>query len=58
MFFVYSAHYNSRLSLGGETCLKHLSRKHPGVGTAFLFQGILSRGGKKDENWRDRLLLL
>jgi hypothetical protein len=25
------------LSRGGETCLKHLSQKHPGVGTAFLF---------------------
>jgi hypothetical protein len=22
----------------GETCLKHLSHGHPGVGTAFLFQ--------------------
>ena len=29
MLFVYSDHYNCRLSLGGETCLKHLSRTQP-----------------------------
>jgi hypothetical protein len=37
MLFVYSDHHYSRLDLGGETCLKHLSQRHPGVEAAFLF---------------------
>ena len=37
MLFVYSGHKTAVLILGRETCLKHLSHRHPGVGTAFVF---------------------
>jgi hypothetical protein len=48
MLFVYSDCYNRRLDLGGGTCLKHFPRRHPGVGTAFLFQ---TRGGERKMTW-------
>ena len=44
MLFAYSDHYKCRLDLGGESCLKHVSHRHPGVGTALLFQ--VKRGEK------------
>ncbi len=37
MLFVYSGQKTAVLILGRETCQKHLSHEHPGVGTAFLF---------------------
>ncbi len=37
MLFVYLDHNIAVLILGEETCLKHFPRRHPGVGTAFLF---------------------
>jgi hypothetical protein len=37
MLFIYSDHNYTRLDFRGETCLKHLSQRHPGVGTGFLF---------------------
>jgi len=39
MLFVYSDQNITRLDSGGETCPKHLSHKHPGVGTGFSFGG-------------------
>lgn len=37
MLFVYLDHKIAVLILGKETCLKHFSSRHPGVGTAFYY---------------------
>jgi hypothetical protein len=40
MLFVYLDYNNTRLDLRGETCLKHLSRRHPLIETGFLFMEV------------------